>query len=207
MTQSIYTGQGERKYLTESERNRFLAEAAKEELPFFLLCLVYCLTGCRVSEALELSPARIDLDDSVVRFRTLKRRRTVWRNVPVPSELLQGLQLITHCRDTPLFRYSRTTVWRRIKTVMQRAEICGSKACPKSLRHYFGVHADQQSIPQPILQRWMGHARPESTAIYRQAVGPEEHALASRLCWISTWPQPKDESANKTPQKALYEQL
>jgi Phage integrase family. len=67
---------------------------------------------------------------------------------------------------------------------MERAGIEGAQACPRGLRHYFGVFADSQGIPQPVLQRWMGHAKLESTAIYRQAVGEEEQSLAERLCWL-----------------------
>ena len=68
---------------------------------------------------------------------------------------------------------------------MARAGIDGAQSCPKAFRHYFGVQADAKAIPQPILMRWMGHAKIESSEIYRQAVGKEETLLAERLCWLT----------------------
>ncbi|MEM6488309.1 MAG: site-specific integrase [Pseudomonadota bacterium] len=186
-TGSLFTGAGERKYLTVSERDRFFAEAAKEELRFFAYCLLLSLTGCRVSEGLALIPAHVDVEECAVRFRTLKRRRgqpPKWRSVPVPTELVRLLQSLFHHRNTPLFPYHRSTIWRRVQAVMFRAGIKGAQATPKAFRHYFGVQADAHAIPQPILKRWMGHSKLESTEIYRQAVGAEEAALAARLCWL-----------------------
>ena len=182
---TIYTPQGERKYVTVSERERFLAEAAKEDLQTYAFCLLLCLTGCRVSEALALRPIHVDREEQVVRFRTLKRRKQlVWRTIPVPEKLVEMLALLASEPDAPLFGFCRSTAWRRVSRLMERADIAGAQATPKGLRHYFGVQADANGIPQPMLQRWMGHAKLESTAIYRQAVGPEEKALANRLCWL-----------------------
>lgn len=185
-TASIYSTTGERKYLTVSERERFIAEAAKADLSTLALCLLLCLTGCRISEALALRPPHIDCEEQTVRFRTLKRRnqRIEWRNIPVPMELIKLLETLSKESEAPLFAFSRTTAWRRIKTVMKVAKIEGIQASPKGTRHYFGVFSDAQGIPQPILQRWMGHSKLENTAIYRQAVGTEESNFAKRLCWF-----------------------
>ena len=182
---SIHTATGERKYITVSERERFVAEAAKEDLPTYAFCLLLCLTGCRVSEALALHTVHVDPEEQVVRFRTLKRRKqVVWRSIPVPESLLRLLEMMAIEPGAPLFPFCRSTAWRRVSRIMRRAGICGAQATPKGLRHYFGVQADANGIPQPMLQRWMGHAKLESTAVYRQAVGAEERALAARLCWI-----------------------
>jgi site-specific recombinase XerD len=51
---------------------------------------------------------------------------------------------------------------------------------PKALRHAFAVDAVLNGIPLNILQRWMGHARLETTAIYAEVLGEEERALARR---------------------------
>jgi integrase len=44
------------------------------------------------------------------------------------------------------------------------------------LRHGFGVAAVQADV-----QRWLGHANLATTAIYVDAVGIEERALAARM--------------------------
>ncbi len=185
-THSIYTTTGERKYLTVNERERFIAEAMKADLPTLALCLLLCLTGCRISEALGVMPIHVETGEGVVRFRTLKRRkgRVEWRHVPIPLKLIGLLQSLSNEPETPIFDFSRTTAWRRIKKLMLDAGIEGAQATAKGARHYFGVHADAKGIPQPVLQRWMGHTKLETTAIYRQAVGTEEQQLAERLCWV-----------------------
>ncbi|WP_293617378.1 tyrosine-type recombinase/integrase [Ponticaulis sp.] len=181
----IYTTTGERKYLTVSERERFVEEASKEDLATFAFCLLLCLTGCRVSEALALKVTHIDRELRCVRYLTLKRRsKVVWRSVPIPNQLVETLVRLPVAEDGKVFQFSRSTAWRRVVMIMERAGIAGAQACPRGLRHYFGVFADSQGIPQPVLQRWMGHAKLESTAIYRQAVGEEEQSLAERLCWL-----------------------
>jgi site-specific recombinase XerD len=48
-------------------------------------------------------------------------------------------------------------------------------------RHGFGVSAVQAGIPVTLLQRWLGHARLETTAIYANVSGPEEREIAGRF--------------------------
>ena len=54
--------QGRRKYLTEAERKAFLAAAGKAPRSVRTLCLVLAYTGCRITEALELTASRIDIE-------------------------------------------------------------------------------------------------------------------------------------------------
>ena len=49
---------------------------------------VHHTTGCRISEALALTPERVDLTGKAVVVESLKkRRRGVYRAVPVPPGL------------------------------------------------------------------------------------------------------------------------
>ena len=52
---------------------------------------------------------------------------------------------------------------------------------PKALRHAFGVGGTQTGVPLNIIQRWLGHADIETTAIYTNVLGNEERALADRM--------------------------
>ena len=57
-------------------------------------------TGCRVSEALALTPERVDLAGRAVVLETLKKRRQgVFRAVPVPAGLLDQLDLVHGLRE------------------------------------------------------------------------------------------------------------
>ncbi len=83
----LHDTQGQRLYLTAAERTAFLTAAKQAPLPVRTFCLVLHYTGCRISEALALTPASVDLPGKTIVFETLKkRRRGVYRAVPVPGE-------------------------------------------------------------------------------------------------------------------------
>src|SRR4051794_37476589 len=86
----LHDARGKRLYLTAEERVAFLAAAAKAARPVRTPCGVLHTTGCRVSEALALTPERVDLAGEALVFETLKKlRRGVFRAVPVPPGLLR----------------------------------------------------------------------------------------------------------------------
>lgn len=189
----LHDTQGKRLYLTADERRAFLAAAAKAERPVRTFCAVLHDTGCRISEALALTPERIDLTGRVIMFESLKkRRRGLYRAVPVPPGLLDTLDMVHGLQearrrgrghaDRPLWDWSRTTAWRRVSAVMEAAGISGGPhRSPKGLRHGYGVHAIGAGVPLNMLSKWMGHASLEVTAIYADALGAEEQGIAARM--------------------------
>ncbi|HEY1747661.1 MAG TPA: tyrosine-type recombinase/integrase [Xanthobacteraceae bacterium] len=178
---ALFDADGRRKYLCGRELPRFLEAAANADAPTRALCQLLAFTGCRLSEALALTPAQLDVETARVIFRTLKRRKQMFRAVPVPLALMKALLSLGTARDARLWPWSRQTAWRRVKAVMDAAGISGPQAMPKGLRHGFGVANAEQNIPMAVTQKWLGHAKLETTAIYQQAVGREEQAFARRL--------------------------
>ena len=180
---TLFDAMGGRKYLCAKEVPRFLAAARDGDEATHLLCCLLAFTGCRISEALALTPVQLDADTGRIVFRTLKRRRQMFRAVPVPAELMHAL--LRQSRDRPggglLWPWCRQTAWRRVKAVMQAAGIDGPQAMPKGLRHGFGVANAEENVPMATTQKWLGHAKLETTAIYQQAMGREENAFARRL--------------------------
>jgi len=183
---------GSRKYLTGEERTRFLAAAERHPRTVLTFCTVLAYAGCRVSEALALTADRVDLAAGTIVFESLKkRRRGVFRAVPVPPGLLRDLANVHGVRELQdrtdrgagarLWPWGRTTAWRHVGDVMGDAGLAGLHATPKGLRHGVGVSAVQSGIPLNLVQRWLGHAQLSTTAIYADAVGPEEHAIAARM--------------------------
>lgn len=83
-----------------------------------------------------------------------------------------------------LWPWSRVTAWRAVKKIMTRAGLVGCAACPRGFRHSFGVGTLHAGVPLNLVQRWLGHARISTTAIYAAASGPEEVAFAARF-WHS----------------------
>jgi integrase len=188
----LYDQTGQRKYLTPAERQAFLraSESATCEVRTFCATLVH--TGCRITEALSLTAARVDFAGGVLIFETLKKRRKgVFRAVPVPPEFLETLDQVHGLRrlrlqdnqgaDKPLWDWSRTTGWRRVCEIMEAAGIMGLHASPKGLRHGFGVKAVTSEVPLNMTKKWLGHANLATTAIYADAVGAEEQQLAKRM--------------------------
>lgn len=177
----IYDAVGRRKYLSSDERARFLRAADALSLRNRALCHVLAYTGCRISEALALTTHHIDTERLTLAIKTLKRRRCVFRVVPVPQATIALLKQLPADGGGRMWPMHRVTAWRIVKSTMLRAGIFGPMACPKGLRHGFGIRAADRSVPTNLIQRWMGHASPTTTAIYLDAVGVEERQFASRM--------------------------
>jgi len=181
--QTLFDENGRRKYLCSSELSRFLAAARKADPETCSFCCLLAFTGCRLSEALALTPNQLDPETGRVVFRTLKRRRRVFRAVPIPPDLMSALRGIAKDRphDVALWKWCRQTAWRRVKRVMDAAGVTGAHAMPKGLRHGFGVANAEGNVPMATTKKWLGHAMLETTAIYQQAMGREEQDFARRL--------------------------
>jgi len=195
---SLYTPIGERKYLTSDERKRFLAALPIIDDPAErTFCEMIHWTGCRPSEALALHAVNIDLAESVVAICSLKKRGEQkgrhFRAVPVPPEFtsrlddVHGLRMAQAGGDGGcselLWPFGRTKGWRLVRMVMIAAGLGGVKGCARGLRHAMGVHAAVTHVPETRLQFWLGHASLETTAIYLDACGPEDRAIAQRM-WM-----------------------
>jgi integrase/recombinase XerD len=191
----LFDAHGRRLYLTRDERQAVLAAAEVAERRTRTFCLTLAYTGCRISEALALTCGRVDLAGRALVFETLKkRRRGVYRAVPVPPAVLDALDLVHGVREAQrrrngghgvrLWPWARSTAWLRLQGVMRAAGIRGGPhATAKGFRHGFGVAAVQAGIPLNLVQRWLGHAQLSTTAIYADALGAEEQSIAARM-WL-----------------------
>ena len=183
---ALFSREGQRKYLTWSEREAFFQAVKKCPDPRKrAFCLTLFYTGCRISEALEITGNRFDVSEGIIVFRTLKRRdKNHYRIVPIPSSLAELLDTVSKGgakRESLLWGFTRPTGYRLIKHYMQLAAIEGIRACPKGLRHSFAVACISRGVPVTTLQRWMGHARLETTAIYLDLIGEEDRKQAAKI--------------------------
>ncbi len=71
----IFDTKGRRLYLNAEERTAFLKSARTQDPGHCAFAELLYFTGCRISEALEVTPERIDLSDNKVILRSLKKRR------------------------------------------------------------------------------------------------------------------------------------
>jgi integrase/recombinase XerD len=192
MKWSLYDTRGRRKYLVPKERWAFLAEALRIGGKAGTFCVTLLFTGARLCEVLSLTPEQIDEPNGAINIETLKRReRGIIRAVPVPRRLfalldkVHGFRLAkddTKCARKRLWTFSDTTGWRRVREVMRAANVPSHLWKPKALRHAFGAAATLQNVSLTLVQKWMGHARVETTMIYTSLIGKEERSLAR-----STW--------------------
>ena len=160
----LFDGAGGRKYVCGTELPRFLSAASRAEAPIRIFCHLLAFTGCRLSEARELTPAQIDAETGRVVFRTLKRRKLTFRAVPVPPSLLADLLGYARGRAAGerLWPWCRQTAWRHVKATMAAAGIVGTQASPKGLRRVgHGEHRGHHAVYQ------LGTEKPSAVAEHR----------------------------------------
>ncbi|MCK0197373.1 site-specific integrase [Ancylobacter sp. 6x-1] len=176
----LFDGDGQRKYCDWSEYVRLRAVAQHLPLHKSLFVQLVAVSGCRISEALEVSLSRVGT--GYVVLRTLKRRTTVYRLVHLPAPLAAQLRALARggMPDQRLWSVNRSTAYRWVKRAMRLADVHGRQACPRGLRHGFGARNVIAGTQLNFIQKWMGHASPRSTVIYMDVSGPEERQLASR---------------------------
>lgn len=187
-TYSLYNAQGKRLYLTLDERKAFFEASKRQPDKVKTLCQLIYYTGCRVSEALNLTADRVDIAGGEIVIQSLKKRSTTphYRPIPVPMPFLEELAAVHSLNSestSKLWSWSRSHTWRLIKSTMLDADINTQTpyGTGKGLRHAFGIHAVSSGVPLNIVQLLMGHASMSTTAIYVDAIGDERRALVSRM--------------------------
>jgi integrase len=187
-TMRLYDQRSERLYLNAAELERFLAAARMAEPPICRFALTLAYTGCRLSEARALRVGSLQIEARVLSVRSLKKRsQHVIGEIPMSLELVAAFDgVLADADDTLLWSQHgrpipRITAYRWIKRLMLEADINGTKACPRGLRHAYGVRAILPRVPLHMLQLWMGHASMRTTAIYATVLGAEQLELADRM--------------------------
>ena len=177
------------KYLTKPERERFLAAARSHPKPAVqTVPRTLAMTGCRVSEALAIRACAVDLEVNEVRIATLKRRRTHWRAVPAPEDLVHALALVHRVRRAQgSARGAKRRLWsstcqttnRQVVQFMRTAASRARRRAPE------GFGAAKVSWPPPPASRSRPSPRcsgpPRSRRPrYTTAIGAEARELVSR---------------------------
>ncbi len=110
MSGELFDAGGNRKYLSQAERDAFMLAAGHAPRDLRTFCALLHYSGCRLTKALELTYDRIDLSEGTVVFETLKKRRKgVYRSVPVPASLIESLDLCFDVLDKQRSRAAGVT--------------------------------------------------------------------------------------------------
>jgi integrase len=190
----LHDNEGRRKYLTPEERKTFEEAAKNLDRDSMMFCHTLLHTGGRISEVLELTPVRFDLVRKEIIIRSLKKRseKAKYRVVPVPDRLLRDLKLVydlerlqkdKELKNQRIWSWSRENGWKKVKKAMKLAgiDLEAPHACPKGLRHGFGVHLAMAGVPESQIQQLLGHSSREVTAIYTNVLGLEKRELISKI--------------------------
>lgn len=119
---------------------------------FFKFCL---LSGCRRSEALNITWKDIDLDNKILYIHGTKTL-TSDRILPICYELYE-LLLSYKNKVGRLFCFKPDYVTKTFKKFSPRHKL-------HDLRHTFATRCFECGIPIRVVQSWLGHARIDTTA-------------------------------------------
>jgi len=133
-------------------------------------------TGLRVDELARLSKDNIDWQMHRLAFSGKGEKR---RTVEMPARIRELLE--AHISVHDYFGIGVRTMQRIVKRVANRAKI-RRKVTPHVLRHTFAVTALQKGVSLAALQRILGHANLQTTAIYLN-LSPEEALREFREKW------------------------
>lgn len=160
----------EEKELTIGEFKRLLKTAAKEGKEQLALCMETIVsTGIRVSELKFFTVEEVKKEDIVI------SNKGKYRKILLPKELRRKLlqfakrQAIT---KGPIFvtrngkPKSRTSIWKEMKALKQKAGVEGSKIFPHNLRHLFARMYYEVTKDLVGLGDLLGHSSLNVTRIY-----------------------------------------
>lgn len=159
-------------------------------------------TGCRISEALALTPENFILKDewsSCVLLNTLKKKPgrpkkdplkvIKKRLVPIsdPSylrEIRSYLETHKFLKDEKLFPFSPQWAGKLINKEVAKLDIeLPIKISPHSFRHSFACNAILHGLPLTVVRDWLGHSNVSVTEVYTAVLSSETNHLMRYLAF------------------------
>jgi len=154
------------KYWDRDYINEKIAEVTN--LKHKMLLQFMWMTGCRVSEAINVQKQHLDLKNHIVTIRWLKNRKYSYRNIPLHPKLRDVLEIFTApmLAETIIFKMSRQRAWMIVKKNMD--------GHPHQLRHSFAVNWLKCEGDIVILSKVLGHSNINITMEYLQIVPADQ---------------------------------
>jgi integrase/recombinase XerD len=166
------------KAISLDDIERILANVAQGERASRDLALLEFLygVGARISEAVELNLADLDLLSELVRLRGKGGKERI---VPIGSQainainayLVRGRPALAKLPGTALFlnnrggRLSRQSAWSIFKAAALKADL-STLITPHTLRHSFATHLLENGADIRVVQELLGHSSIATTQIY-----------------------------------------
>ncbi len=178
----------EEKELTKAEYERLLAAAkAKPGKKGERLCLLLetiCSTGIRVSEVVYITVEAVRRGEATVTCKGKTRiiflpgpLRKLLRRYIKEQQIVSGPIFITNS-GKPM---NRSTIWREMKALCEKAGVAPGKVFPHNLRHLFArtFYRMQKDIVK--LADILGHSSIDTTRIYMISSGAEHRKVMNGL--------------------------
>jgi integrase/recombinase XerD len=148
-------------------------------------------SGLKLDELLGLRVGDVDMDGKTLTIRgnTDHGRKTKPPRVTILSEKVAPMLhafLVDRDRDDYVFpgidggHMTPRAVQKAFKQALKKAEIRKRASC-NSLRHSFAVHLLEKGVDIKHVRKLLGHARTETTSIYKKLVSEEEVNIRSPL--------------------------
>lgn len=148
----------------EVEQVKALFLVYKDPERSLLIRFLY-FAGCRISEALALTPARVFVSRRGVELPALKVREKKDKWVVIDADTLNLMELFIKARrigkNSPVFSFNRWTAWKILRDAGESIGIKGMH--PHLLRHSFASHWAAAGGDMVKLSRQLGHKRLSTT--------------------------------------------
>ena len=147
-----------------------LLDAARDPLTHALTAFLYG-TGCRLSEALALTWADLDLEDRTARVKGKGgKERIVLFGAPVARELAERRN-----GGGRVFEIGARAYQYRLRSLARRAGV--GHCSPHTLRHSFATAMLNGGADLVSTMMLLGHSKVSTTQVYWHLSGPRNHAL------------------------------
>ncbi len=162
--------------------------------PHYRVCLsVIAACGLRLLEGVRLQVSQIDSARMQLHIRGGKGNKD--RAIPLPPRTLTLLRAHSRLHHNPVWLFPSTAatgeqhasvpmdesgLQKAFRHAVQAAGV-SKRATIHSLRHSWATHLLESGVSVRVLQLWMGHASPTTTAIYTHLTQHAEQTAATAL--------------------------
>jgi len=179
--------------ILSTEEVRQILNGVRSEAGRACLNTIYAC-GLRVSEGVGLTVS--DIDSARIQLLIRSSKGSKDRYVPLPEPILGQLRQywLTHRHPVYVFpkrtrwsvdtetkqSMSRKSVWNVFKGALAESGVTKA-ATVHTLRHSWATHLLEAGVPLRLIQQWLGHSSPKTTALYTHVTQQAEAIALDKL--------------------------